>query len=104
MNNRAQVLVSFVLVLPIIILIVCFLINRIYLYGEKHNQEDIIKILCDYSMKEQNIDKIIELGKQNDPKQDIKVIKNNNKTEITLIKKSNILNMKNDIVTKSICE
>lgn len=100
MNNKGQTLVIFVMILPIIVLGSLYIFLTLYSNYEKDNQKDIIKSICDYSKKENDITELIKFGNSNDNDQDISIKRIDNKIEVTLIKKG-IFNIK--IKTTTIC-
>ena len=100
MNNKGQALVIFVIILPIIFLLIYFVVSKVYLEGEKKNQEDILEILCDYSKKNVTDNDIIKLGLENDKDLEIRIKRNNN-IEITLEKKIKLFDKK--VISKTIC-
>ncbi len=100
MNNKGQTLVIFVLILPIIVLGVLYIFITTYSKYEKNKQTDLINIICEYSKKENDINKIIKLGNQNDKTQNIEIKRVNNDIEVTLTKKT-IFDLK--VKTTTIC-
>ena len=101
MNNKGQVLVSFLIILPVAILIAYLVFNKIYLTGEKKNQERLTTILCDTYDKTESVSEVKKVAKLNDSKQKIKVKEKNNKIVISLEKKGIF---KEKIRTSTICE
>ena len=85
LNNKVQVLVFFVLLIPIFLVIFVMVIDIGNLSYQKNSLNNICNLTLDYIKDEQNIDKIKDYVKLNDNKiNDIKL--NNNelilKTEV----------------------
>ena len=104
MNKKGQVLVMFVLLLPVLFLGIYFIYLKIDLYLEKKEQTRIIEKLCDYYEKDKDIDKILELGTKEDRTQTIEINKLDNNLEITLYKEKELLNINNKIKTVKECK
>ena len=66
MNNKGQTLVIFVIMLPIIVLGIIYVFLKVYSTYEKKKQENIINIICEEYKKNDDINKLIELGTKND--------------------------------------
>ena len=101
MNNKGQALVSFLIILPLALLLLYFVFSKVYLSGEKSNQERLITILCDTYKKAGNITDVKKIAYENDPKQNIKIKEKNNSIVVTLEKKGIF---KEKIKTTTICE
>lgn len=101
MNNKGQVLVPFLITLPIALLVLYLVFSNIYLTGEKNNQERLITILCDTYKKTESIDEIKKITYLNDSKQEVKINKKNNQIVISLEKKGIF---KEKIKSTTICE
>lgn len=105
MNKKGQVLVLFVIVLPLIIFIISMVIAKVYLYGEKKSQQDLANSACSYYKKGKSVDEIKEIILENDKEQTIKITDNNNTVKIILVKYiDNLLSKKNKVKTELICE
>lgn len=77
LNNKGQVLVFFVLLIPIFLVIFVMVIDIGNLSYQKNSLNNICNLTLDYIKDEQNIDKIKDYVKLNDNKiNDIKI--NNN--------------------------
>ena len=101
MNNKGQALVSFLIILPVALLIAYLVFNKIYLTGEKKNQERLTNILCDTYKKTDSISEVKKIAKLNDSKQSIKIKEKKNSIIVTLEKKGLF---KEKIRTSTICE
>ena len=105
MNKKGQVLVLFIIVLPLIILLISMLIGKVYLYSEKKYQQDLANEACRYYKKGKSIDTIKEIILENDSNQAIKITNRNDTIKIILVKNiDNLLNKKNKVKTELICE
>jgi len=105
LNNKGQVLVLFVLILPIFLLLAYFVYNELTLYGEKKNQEDLTSSLCKYYKKGTSIKELEELALKNDKDISIKIENEENNIKKTLVKEiDDLLNKKNKIKTEIKCE
>lgn len=105
MNKKGQVLVLFVIMLPLIVFIISMIIGKVYLYGEKKSQQDLANSACTYYKKGKDISEIKDIILENDKDQVIKITDNNNKIKIILVKYiDNLLNKKNKVKTELICE
>lgn len=105
MDRKGQVLVLFIIILPLIIFIFSMVIGKVYLYGEKKAQQDLANSACIYYKKGKDIDEIKEIILENDKEQTIKITDNNNKVKIILVKYiDSLLNKKNKVKTELICE
>lgn len=104
MNNKGQVLVMFVLLLPILFLVIYFFISEVYLGNEKKELDRINNKLCNYYKKTGNIEKVLSYGEKIDNKIIITINENENNIEIKLLKEKELFNKKNKIKSKLICE
>ena len=66
LNNRGQTLVIFIILLPLVCFIMFFFIQKLMLINEKTYLKSIANDSCNYYLKNNNIDKTIELLKKND--------------------------------------
>lgn len=92
-NNKGQVLVVFVIILPLMLLGFGIFIEKGYIYYEKTKIENIIKVAC-------NSENPIEIIEKNDDKIESKMIIENDIIIIEANKK--VLN--NMIKIKKVCE
>ncbi len=101
MNKKGQVLVLFVIMLPLLFLIISMIIGKVYLYGEKKSQQDLANSACIYYKKGKDISEIKNIILENDKDQAIKITNN----KIILVKYiDNLLYKKNKVKTELICE
>lgn len=91
MNNKGQVLVTFLLMLPVVLILFMYLIDKCYLLYEKNNQINIGDIVCSYMLDSNKTDNDIkQLALENDSKlEKIKITRNNKQAVITLEKEIN---------------
>lgn len=66
MNNKGQVLVLFLLLLPVILILFAFVIDKSYLLYEESKLNNIGNIACDYILEENDINKLKQLVIEND--------------------------------------
>lgn len=92
-NDKGQVLVVFVIILPLLILLTVFFIKKGYIEYEKNKINNILNIACKSSDSE-------EIIKENDNKLIYKINVENNKK--TLIVKKKILD--SEIRIKKVCD
>ena len=105
MNKKGQVLVIFVAMLPIILLGVFYVGNKIYIYGEKDNQKELIDMICKQYKNNQDILELNKLIAKNDDKQELTVEEEDSTIIVTLLKKhKNLLNKENIIKTTQSCK
>ena len=105
MNKKGEVLVLFIIILPLVIFIFGMVIGKVYLYGEKKRQEDLAKSACNYYKDGKSIIKIKDIILENDNDQMVKITDKNNKVKIVLVKQINsLLNKKSKVKTEIICK
>lgn len=68
LNNKAQTLVAFIILLPIICLVIILFLEKLYLYSEKANLKSIANLICIKSENEENFDTLKKLALANDSK------------------------------------
>ena len=95
MNKKGQMLVLFIILLPLILMFVGLIIDTGYLYIEKRKVDLIVKDTVEYGIKNYEVtteEELYELLKQNiDNINEYKIIKINNTLKINiLIKKDSI--------------
>lgn len=66
MNNKGQVLVIFVVLIPIILTLVAYVFDKCYLLYENKKLSDIANIVCDYSITSSNKESVYQLALEND--------------------------------------
>jgi Flp pilus assembly protein TadG len=66
MNNKGQVLVIFVVLIPIILTLVAYVFDKCYLLYENKKLSDIANIVCDYSTTSSNKESVYQLALEND--------------------------------------
>jgi len=84
MNNKGQTLVIFVIMLPIIVLGIVYVFLKVYSTYEKKKQENITNIICEEYKKNNDINKLIELGTKNDSTQKIEIKRINDSIEVNI--------------------
>lgn len=104
MNKKGQVLVMFVLLLPVLFICIYLLYIQIDLRSEKKNQIKLAEYLCTYYLKTNDINKVIELGNKEDETQTIEIIDETDSIKISIIKKKSFINKMNKIETKRTCK
>ena len=86
-NNKGQTLVTFVIFLPILLIIMATVVDVGLMYYEKNKLDSINMMTTEYALDNIDVNKINNLINKNDKKIKIKKINNqNNKIEITLTK------------------
>ena len=65
-NNKGQVLVTFLLLLPLLLLFLGVMVENCYLFSEKQQVKGTLDIICDYALTEKDTEKIEKLAYQND--------------------------------------
>lgn len=88
LNNKGQTLVIFIMILPIIVLGISFILIKVYSTYEKNKQNNIANIICEQYKKENDINKLIELGTKNDDTQKIEIKRIKDSIEITIEKET----------------
>lgn len=79
LNEKAQVLVTFIILLPLICLLVLFFIQKLMIISERNYLNSIAQDACNYYIKTSNISKTTSLLNKNDSKlTDIKIIEKEN--------------------------
>ncbi len=68
LNNKAQTLVAFIILLPIICLVIILFLEKLYLYSEKENLKSIANLICIKSENGENFDTLKKLALANDSK------------------------------------
>lgn len=87
MNNKGQVLVIFVVLLPFVLILFGYIIDKCYLLYEENSQKNIGNMVCKYAIKEGNDSKVRQLALENDNKyNDIKIKRKDKEITITLKK------------------
>ena len=88
MNNKGQVLVTFLILLPIVLVLFAYIVDKCYLLYQENSQKNIGNIVCDYALDTKNADNNIkQLALENDSKlENIKIIRNDTQAVITLEK------------------
>lgn len=105
MNNKGQVLVSFIIILPIILILFTLVVDLGLLYVDKRNISNNVKDAVEYYLKNKEDLNVEENTKKllNKNISDIEININNNEefVEITVIKKQNRLSIvsNNDEIT-----
>ena len=104
MNKKGQVLVLFVMILPIIFLLIYFVYLQLSLYGEKKNQQDLAYTLCNYYKDGKSISNLTEISKKNDKDSTLKIEQLKQGIEITLVKVvKDVMNKENKVKTVITC-
>ena len=104
MNNKGQVLVLFIMLLPITFLLIYLVYSQIFLYGEKKNQQDFAYRLCNYYKDGKSINDLEDISKENDNETSLEIKELNQGIEITLVKVvKDIINKENKIKTVITC-
>lgn len=104
MNNKGQVLVMFVLLLPILFLVIYFFVSEIYLNNEKKELNRIANRLCKYYEKNNDIDKVLDYGNKMDEDIVITIKKKEDTITIKLEKEKELFNKKSKIKKELLCE
>ena len=111
MNKKGQVLVLFLMMLPVIIVVFGYLVDKCYLFYENNKLNNIGSTVCSYATLESGINKVKQLALENDKNlTKININKKNNKIEIVLEKEidslfGNLLGIDSyDIKTRKICK
>lgn len=88
MNNKGQVLVMFLLLLPVLLLLFAYVIDKCYLLYQENSQKNIGDIVCNYALDSNKTENDIKnLALENDPNlKTIKITRKNNQVEIILEK------------------
>ena len=89
MNNRGQVFVLFILLLPVLFILFAYVIDKCYLLYQENSQKDIGNIVCSYLTDTNKTDNDIkQLALENDSKlENIKIIRSDKQVTVTLEKK-----------------
>ena len=104
MNNKGQVLILFVILLPILLIITSFFILKIYFKIEKDDQIRILDDLCNYYIKNKDIDKTMDYANRIDNNLVIRIDKKNEGIRIKASYQKTILGKKKKIETIKICK
>ena len=104
MNKKGQVLVMFVLLLPILFIGIYLLYIQIDLANEKKNQVKLAEYICDYYQKNNSIDKVIEYSNKLDDTQSIEIKEEKKSIKINIVKEKSFVNRINRIETKRTCK
>lgn len=111
MNRKGQVLVLFLMLLPVFIVLFGYIVDKCYLMYQNNKLNNIGSTVCSYSIKESDINKVKQLALENDKElTKININKKNNKIEIILEKEidslfGNLLGIDNyNIKTRKICK
>lgn len=93
MNNKGQVLVMFLILLPVVLVLFAYTIDKCYLLYQENSQKNIGSIVCDYALDNKNSDNDIkQLALENDSKlEKIKITRNDTQAIITLEKETDSL-------------
>lgn len=105
LNNKAQTLVAFIILLPIICLVIILFLEKLYLYSEKENLKSIANLICIKSKNEENFDTLKKLALANDSKiTNFKIEVQNANTIIELSKTAKVFTDSYSINEKVICK
>lgn len=66
LNEKGQILVIFIILLPLIILITFIFFQKLLLINEENHLKSIANDACSYYIKSNNKDKVIKLLKENE--------------------------------------
>ena len=90
-DRKGQVLVAFVLLIPVIIMILALIVDVGFLYVEKRNTDNVIRDVTNYGLDKLNLEKnilqdnITKLVNANlDEIQDLSIVINTNSVEINI--------------------
>lgn len=87
MNNKGQTLVIFIILLPIIMVVFAYVIDKGYLLYQEKSQKKITSLVCQYALNEEQEDHIRQLALENDNNlKEIMINRSNEQVEITLEK------------------
>lgn len=88
MNNKGQVLVMFLILLPVVLILFAYLVDKCYLLYQKNNLNNIGDIVCTYALDNNKTeDNIKQLILENDSSlENIKITRNDNYVLIVLEK------------------
>lgn len=91
MNNKGQVLVMFLVLLPVVLILFAYLIDKCYLLYQENSQTNIVDIACSYALDNNKTDdNIKQLILENDSEiKNIRITRNNNQVIIKLEKNVN---------------
>ena len=88
MNNKGQVLVLFILIIPILILGAAYIVDNIYISYHSNRLNNINSLVIkDTSINKLTEEQIVEYVKKNDEDINVKVIYVGSKIKITLTKR-----------------
>lgn len=105
LNNKAQTLVAFIILLPIICLVIILFLEKLYLYSEKENLKSIANLICIKSENEENFDTLKKLALANDSKiTNFKIEVQNANTTIELSKTVKVFTDSYNINEKVTCK
>ena len=102
MNNKGQILVIFIIIIPVIFIVFSFLYDYAYIINSQNKYENVTRTILNSTLEE---DKIVDLYRQNGYKvDDFKYKKENDKVYIQNSYKiksvfGNIVNLKNYTVS-----
>lgn len=77
LNNKGQVLVLFVLLIPIFLIIILLVVDIGSLSYEKNKMKNICDLTLDYMDSESDINKVIDYVKKNDNNIEVNIDNNN---------------------------
>ena len=91
MNNKGQVLVMFLILLPFVLVLFFYVIDKCYLLYQQNSQKNIGEIVCSYALdNSKNNDNVKQLALENDSKlEKIKISRSDDQVIITLGKEIN---------------
>lgn len=87
MNNKGQTLVVFIILLPVIMIVFAYVVDKCYLLYQEKNQKKVTSLVCEYALQEKQEENIRQLALENDAKfKKITINRNGEQVEIILEK------------------
>lgn len=93
MNNKGQVLVTFIILLPMVCILFGYVLDKCYLLYQQKELKDIADVVCKYALKEEKSEtEMKQLALENDKEiEKIAITRKDNSVQLVLEKKEKSL-------------